>query len=199
MELSLGHSCSLFYWTGPVSGTESPAEAPRSGLRRGGDNAGPWQSWLLEGWGPKERSTSDLSSPYHFPGVCLSLCPREGNFPGVDLTPPLLHCVSVSVSLCPPVSPSESITGQSGRFHPILSLRLSLSYGSCVQGLSLQLNVCALLGAPHAPAQHFRSLSVLPLQGPLGSLSQWPLSSSGLIWHSSLSSYVSLSSAPGWV
>lgn len=50
-------------------------------------------------------------------------------------------------------------------FHPILSLRLSLSYGSCVQGLSLQLNACALLGAPHPPPQHSRSLSVLPSPG----------------------------------
>lgn len=62
-----------------------------------------WQPWLPESRDPKERrSTSDLSS--HFPGFCfvlLTSVQEEESFSRVEMTSPLPHCVSLSVSLCP--------------------------------------------------------------------------------------------------
>lgn len=108
LELSLGGSYSLPYWTGPMSGTKA---APKSRLGREGNSVASWQLLLLEGRNPKgKRNMSNLPFPPHLPSVSFSFCPGEGNISGVEPTPVLPHRMSVSIHLLPPlplVSPPQ--------------------------------------------------------------------------------------------
>lgn len=114
-----------------------------------------------------KRNLSNLPFPPHLPSVSFSFCPGEGNVSGVEPTPALPHCMSVSVHLfplLPLVSPP-----QDDRHLVIMAATEIWKLPGAPPSVTCMCSFFWMLPTCASPPQHPRSLPCLDSLGSLSS------------------------------